>query len=112
MYINDSFIRRINDENYQIELAKYLENVCLQGYEKFKEACNKNPFLNNRVKKIYDNKNLLSEEQYKKQCENLLDFVFDKDKNFLFDKIEKFNKKWDKEHYKVYYEKFGGNYVD
>ena len=32
MYINDSFLRRINDENYQIELAKYLENVCLQGY--------------------------------------------------------------------------------
>ena len=108
MEFDDSFLRRMNDKEYQIELAKYIENICYEENKKFEKMCEKNSFLNNRVKKLYDIKKILSEEEYKKKCAEIIISAFGENMISLTDKVVEFNEKWDKEHYKVIYGKFGG----
>ena len=103
MQFDDNFIRRMNDEEYQKALSDYINELTERKSKEFQKQCNNNPFLKNRVEKI-------KKEVEKLSSDEIADFIVfaigEKAKNFTNEIIE-FNEKWDKEHYKVIYGKFG-----
>lgn len=103
MHFDDNFIRRMNDEEYRVALAQYLEELCEQENKAIDEECKKNPFLKNRLQKAKDKVNSLSNEEFV----DFMSTAIQKNAERIADKVEEFSRKWDKEHYKVIYGKFG-----
>lgn len=102
MHFDESFIRRMNDEEYQIALSQYLEELCEQENKAIDEECKKNPFLKKRIEKAKDKINSLSSEEFA----DFMSTAIQKNAERIADKVEEFNKKWDNEHYKVIYANF------
>ena len=98
-----SLVRRMNDKEYQVALAQYINECCEQDNRELEEKCKKNPFLKKRVEKLEEKVNKLTNEQFAEA----LYFALSKQSTRYMDRIIEFNKKWDKEHYKVIYGKFG-----
>ena len=102
MEFGDNFVRRINDKNYQIALAKFVEQLCREESKDIEKRCKRNPFLKNRIKKAQENIENMSNEDF---AEAISDIINENAKR-ISDKVEEFSKKWDKEHYKVIYKNF------
>ena len=104
MHFDNSFIRRMNDEEYEIAFSKFLDELTEKDNKKFLEECKQNP----RLKRQYEyRKKRLEQFSSEKFADFLIDCIQVKAKEHLNEIIE-FNEKWDKEHYKVIYGKFGG----
>ena len=99
------FIRRLNDTEYLIALANYVDELCEKRSKEIEKECNKNPFLKNRMKKLKEKLNGLSNDEL---ADAITFAIGNKAKDFT-NEIMAFNEKWDKEHYKVIYGKFGEN---
>lgn len=93
LHLPDEFYRRMNDENYHIALEKFRQEQCDKIEQKIAEEIKEKPWRKKHYARMQKRLNAL-------QVDDFMEFLNKCIANEA-EEITEFNKKWDRQNYKV-----------